>query len=197
MSLENPFWAPVKVAFRRISDLPDLESFVLGGSFVQGVQLNTGDRFLLFDENRVAPVSSIVGSGIFVVDYGVADGWYRPLDANDEDDFETGKQVIVADGDYAGTWTYTGTFPAMTFSRLSYWSDVPPVAVDPGVTAPTSGLPADAGTGVEAPLNLYPQEESTGVSTPTSLVPDYAQIGLSVRIAGLKQADGSKLTGII
>jgi hypothetical protein len=197
MSLVNPFWAPVKVAFRRIADLPDLESFVLGGSFVQGVQLNTGDRFLLFDENRVAPVNDIVGSGIFVVDYGEEDGWFRPMDADDEDDFETGKQVIVSDGDYSGSWTYTGTFPAMTFSRTSYWSGQPPTDVDPGVTAPAGGLPADAAPGVEAPLNLYPSETPTGVQPKTHLVPDYAKIGLSIRIAGLKQADGSKLTGII
>ncbi len=197
MSLTNPFWTPVKVAFRRISDLSDLESFVLGGSFVQGVQLNTGDRFLLFDENRVAAVTSIVGSGIFVVDYGVEDGWYRPLDANDEDDFETGKKVIVSDGDYAGTWTYTGTFPAMTFTRASYWAGQVPTEAGTGITDPTGSAPATVDPGISAPLDLYPLEASTGTESGTHLVPDYVPIGITMRLAGIKQADGSKLTGII
>jgi hypothetical protein len=197
MPLTNPFWAPVKVAFRRISDLPDLESFVLGGSFVQGVQLNTGDRFLLFNENSLDPVSDIVGSGIFVVDYGEEDGWYRPVDADDEDDFETGKKVIVSDGDYAGTWTYTGTFPAMTFTRVSYWAGQPPTEAGTGIPAPNGSAPSAVDPGVTSPLNLYPAEASTGAQAGTHLVPDYVPIGIDMRIAGIKQADGSKLSGII
>jgi hypothetical protein len=198
MPLENPFWEPVKVAFRRIADLPDLESFVTGGSYVQGVQLNLGDRFLLYDENRPEAVTGTVGNGIFVVAYDHEDGWYRPAGAVTEDDFETGKQVVVLDGDFVGTWTFTSTFPTLTFERLAYWTSEPPVEVASDITAPTGSSPATSDTGITAPTGTSPVTSDSGVTAKSNTLPEYVYIGARVGIAGIKQpANGGRFIGNI
>jgi hypothetical protein len=99
-----PEWSPVKVAIRRLSDLPSLSAFLAGGTVVQGVTMAIGDRFLLFGEPNGNE------NGIFQL-YG-GDDWIRPDDADAEADYVTGKQLQVVAGDYAGVWRYVNpVFP--------------------------------------------------------------------------------------
>jgi hypothetical protein len=105
-----PEWPPVKVAIRRLSDLPSLYAFLAGGTVVQGVTMAVGDRFLLFGE----PAGN--ENGIFQLDSG--DDWIRPPDAFEEGDFAPGKQVQVAGGDFAGVWRYINpVFPGISIGN--------------------------------------------------------------------------------
>lgn len=177
MPLDNPYWTPVKVAFRRMADVPDLQSFVTGGSYIQGVQLNTGDRFLLYDENAAGAVTGLVGNGIFVVDYGVENGWYRPSDADLVGDFETGKKVVVEDGDFAGTWTFTSTFPTLTFQRLAYWAGQSPSIVDTGIDDPAGDPPDVASPGVNPPAGIPPTVSVIGAVVPVTVTGSRVTVG--------------------
>lgn len=166
-----------------MSDLEDKAAFLAGGSSVQGVVMYQGDRFLMFDENSPANISGIVGSGIFEIDSAKADGYFRPSDANFSNDFETGRTVVVQGGDFAGEWTYTGTFPAMTFLRAGYFTGIPPEILPPPTEAPKSIWPDIAGY------------ESGGFTTTS---PAYAPVGVKVRLRGIKGPSGSgSLTGTI
>ncbi len=101
-----PEWSPVKVAIRRLSDLPSLSAFLAGGTVVQGVTMAIGDRFLLFGEPNGNE------NGIFQLFEGIE--WIRPDDADFEGGFAPGKQVQVLGGDFAGVWRYINpVFPGI------------------------------------------------------------------------------------
>jgi hypothetical protein len=181
-------WAPVKVALRRLADLPDLESFLLGGSAVQGVVINPGDRFLLFGETFGDQ------NGIFVLDPLVGEGWYRPTDANTEDDFEYSKTVQVADGDYSGRWIYGNrTFPGLS-DPGDNGANVPLIFLrgylpDPVINPfalPTAVPPVPAPV-VQAPDTRAPVTAGVGGGV-TSLPPTPGQLGFPLAVTVLGES---------
>lgn len=200
-------WAPVAVAIRRLADLPNLESFVSGGSSVQGIVINPGDRFLLFGESFGDQ------NGIFVLDPLVGEGWHRPADADDEDDFVYGKAVRVEDGDYSGRWIYGNrTFPGLSDPGDNGANDpliflrgyIPDPVIDPFATpTPVPPVPAPVD---QAPDTRAPVPATFPTSTPsapvatgvdggfTTQAPTPGLVGVAAEVTVLNEAvtvDGS------